>query len=464
MSDFGGVFEVIANDDSQARLASRQALVLSETRIAQRLGKLLGNATTGADFDARFSYVEDDFKGIVQTACEEVGHGKPEAIVASLKAHLRNAADDEKDKLEEEDSHLPPQERQFVHPNYDDDEEDEKTSSVREARKPKMCPYHSEIVDISLGAGDAAAGYNTMQPHAWGSHHCQGDWDGGKCNFKREMVTQSYWDDRQKNLDDKRERATEPVDTIDLGPVNDSIETVEPIDSVGTEPIIDSEPVSEGGEVIDFPGGGDVATEPLAIAAKVAGDFNPSDQDDKSKKVPCPQCGGDGETNGGKECSKCHGKGRVADWGPSALDAIEGKTAENETGLGGPEPKIDKRLWTPQNVRKVEVPSEEHPTKQKDPIEPIKAINADPLKEIGENRTERVDLPSGTGLDDSGFASGGVSKGPNTDTWAGKDGQTEPVTAKADDVELNPVREMLINRPGFVAPETIQRVTASLAS
>lgn len=527
MSDYSnGVFEVLAADESEARLASRKALVLSESRISDRLGGFLASSKSPAEYDARFSYVEDEVKGIIAVSCEEVGHGKPDAIFASLRAHYRPA-------------------------------EPRTASVVHEARRPKMCPYHSEVVDISLGSNDPKAGYEVMQSHAWGSNHCQGDWEG-KCGFKREMVTQSFWDDRQKALDEQREqRQGDPA--LPANPVPEGVDTPE-----ATEPIGDTVPEDTNVVEFDSPegpidnGGSPVdAGEPLAMAAsakegesrtadaapsqesfpcqncgttvknfqgqgsgqcpncgaehltngqRASKDYNPSDQDDKSdKEVPCPECGGDGKTNGGKTCPRCKGHGRVQDWGPSTLDALESSaheqivsgdkkwiqkavkrpgqlhrdlgvpqgekipeekieeaekssdpkekeraqfaenvkklkkgsvehTAEGKgnTGLDGPEPKMDKRLWTPQNVRKVEVPSERHPTKEKDPIEPIKAVNDDDLVEIGEKTTERVELPTaGENLDDSGFAGKNQEQAPGTKTWTGTEGQADPVTNKS---------------------------------
>jgi hypothetical protein len=79
--------------------------------------------------------------------------------------------------------------------------------SVHEARRPKMCPYHTEVTDISLASGEPAAGYNAMAQHAWGPQHCQSTDYEGRCNFKREMVTQAFWDDRAEKAEDrKRER------------------------------------------------------------------------------------------------------------------------------------------------------------------------------------------------------------------------------------------------------------------
>src|SRR5271166_4430549 len=87
MSDFPNLFEVLAADQSDARLASRKALVLSRDRIDSRLGKFLGASRSPAEFDARFDLVAEDFVGIVRVAAREVGHADPDALVETLRDH-----------------------------------------------------------------------------------------------------------------------------------------------------------------------------------------------------------------------------------------------------------------------------------------------------------------------------------------------------------------------------------------
>jgi len=69
---------------------------------------------------------------------------------------------------------------------------------------------------------------------------------------------------------------------------------------------------------------------------------------------------------------------------------------------------------------------ETHPTKEKDPLDPILMKNDDERKEIGESNSKSVKLPAATG-DDSGFATGGEEHGPHTKTFP-KGDQTNPVT------------------------------------
>lgn len=451
MSDFGGVFEVLAASEEDVRLSSRKALLLSEQRVNERLGKWLSQANAQT-FDSVFSYTKDEFEGIVAQACEETGHGNPEAIAKTLEAHYRPLADKKKLPWDDDD---------------DDSDEDEnedpasgKKSSTRTARRPRMCPYHNEVVDISLGSAEPQAGYNAMAQHAWGANHCQGgEYAGGKCNFKREMVTQSYWDDRQKNLDEKRELRQEqmgevplpqdtfqeemPEDTIDQELVTEPTEELsEGFDgSNDTMNPIDVEPISEFtmamasnvSEVTPLKEERDEVPDRVSASPKDQ-ENNPSDQRDESgKQVPCPQCGGDGKTSNNQECSKCKGGGKVSDWGPSTLDNLNSKVAGDgdNTGLGGPSPKIDKSKWTPETVKKYDEESKEHPTKEKDPVVPIKAKNDDELEEIGEKTTERVDLPAGSEDKGGGFADGGETKGDKTKTYPKGKKEVDPVTKES---------------------------------
>lgn len=460
MDNFG-VFEVLAADENDHRLAARKALNLSEGRVNQRLGKWFSDSQNATDFDARFTYVEDQFNSIIKAASEETGHENPEAIAKALRDHYRPA-------------------------------EYHRAYTIHEARRPKMCPYHNEIVDISLASADPQAGYNAMSSHAWGKNHCQGnDYEGPRCKFKKEMVTQSYWDNHQETLNEKRdqieqpiEQFTEPEAEITETPI-DTVEETEAPEFVGEDGPLE---VSEAPAVSEFTmemaanvkettsyvDGGHFLAD--GSAARTATE-NPSDQDDTSNKsVSCPECGGDGKTNGGKTCPRCKGHGKVNDWGSSTLDALNSKTAnqfikkrgdkwvvtkhsdgsvisthaskeqaeasfkammmhkgadENNTDLDGPEPKIDKRLWTPENVKKYKEKSERWPSVEKDIIEPIKAVNDDPLVEIGEKTTETQKLPTGEGLDGGGFAKGGEESGPHTKTFPDKK-QTDPVTQKSE--------------------------------
>jgi hypothetical protein len=157
-----GLFEVLAHDDGDKQRTARKAIALASRRAEVRFEKFLA----GEDFQARMNLIEDDLREAVFSACEEVGHDQPERILEAVKAGLE------------------PKEAR--------------------PRRPKMCPYHKTVTDISLTSGDPTSGYSSMAQHAWGPNHCEGNEYEGRCNFKPEMVTQTYWDERAETLEQKR--------------------------------------------------------------------------------------------------------------------------------------------------------------------------------------------------------------------------------------------------------------------
>jgi hypothetical protein len=191
------------------------------------------------------------------------------------------------------------------------------------------------------------------------------------------------------------------------------------------------------GDTPECPYCGELAAgQPLGEAGRT--DFSPHDPfgpphhaDNSSKLVTCPECGGDGRQAGVNECEKCHGKGQVPNFGDSMLDAIS-KTADDSgnTDLGKPEPTMDKRKWTPQNLEQEPAnDSERWPTIRKDPVEIIKAENREDEGHIPEEINTVTDVQTLKGTDsDSGFgdAKDGLSKGPSD--WQGGNSQATPVT------------------------------------
>ncbi len=79
-----GLFESMDAEKSEARLASRKALVLSRERIEHRLGTFLGASRNETEFNARYELVEDDFTGIVRTTAAEFGQD-PEPLIETLR-------------------------------------------------------------------------------------------------------------------------------------------------------------------------------------------------------------------------------------------------------------------------------------------------------------------------------------------------------------------------------------------
>lgn len=264
------------------------------------------------------------------------------------------------------------------------------TSSFQHvARRPKLCPYHSEVVDVSLGAGDPQAGFNAMSAHAWGEQHCKGNFEGS-CNFRPAMVTQKYWDDKRTEYDERRQqreldRLTQPDAVPEL-----SIDT-EPI--MHAEPLAD-EPGKEGVTDID----GELENAPSAVGGGELSMAASTKEAEALKTVKLPKGG--------------------------------------ESALGGPSPKIDKGNSGDQNGWSLDpidtdMDGTPHPTREQDPT-----AKADFTKDnfLDQTRavTETVELDSAPDMmNDAGFAPGGEEHGPHTDTWTGTDGMAKPVTRES---------------------------------
>jgi hypothetical protein len=312
-------------------------MALATQRVEDRFGTFVRQGSVD-DQAARFSLVEDDVNEAVIAACIQVGYKDATGIYNAIANNF--VTSDATPRL--------------------------RTAGVRhEARKPKMCPYHSEVTDISLAAGDPQAGYNSMSSHAWSDKHCQGgDYEGGKCNFKPAMVTQTFWDEKAEKAEQRREERqqqeeAQPVEQ--LAPVTElhEVETPEAdfVDGVAEYDSLDSP------ETVEH-------NEPSAVGEGI----------------------------------------------PMSMAA---KTATETTGLKGPEPKMDKRKWTPKTVPhdqplKADDPNGRNPTKRKDVVEPITQTpdtpdNKGELKEIGEQVTEHQDVTQkgGPAKTDQGGTFGG---------------------------------------------------------
>src|SRR3954466_12280626 len=151
-----GIFEYLAYNDSLSRVEQRKALALARVRANKRFGRFVG-AASDEDREARLTMVAGEVDETVRQACADCGYDDWETIRDAITASLG--------------------------------------FQVESVRMPKMCPYHREVTDISLAAGDPASGFSAMAQHAWSANHCQGEWEG-KCNFKADMTTQTYWDQK----------------------------------------------------------------------------------------------------------------------------------------------------------------------------------------------------------------------------------------------------------------------------
>lgn len=335
------LFQVIAHEDANDQGKLRQAMALAHQRVEDRFGSFVRKGSV-EDQVARYSLVEEDVRAVVAAACSQVGFADVDRVLSSIG-------------------------KNFVTPEA---EPQLRTASVRhEARKPKMCPYHSEVTDISLAAGDPAAGFNAMQSHAWTAQHCQGgDYKGDKCKFKPEMTTQAYWDDRATKLEQKREERAER-ERIQQEQA-DALENVTELPEFGPDNDTPAEVETPAAEVVEA----EQVAEPVAEAPAEA--------------IPM---------------------------------AMAAKVATETTGLGTTETPINKKKWTPKTVDPDPDPeSKYHPTRRKDVTQPIaesqgERWNPTKLNEIGEKTTERQDVTEKGGIDRPGNQGSGVwTEGPKT--------------------------------------------------
>lgn len=372
--------DAIALDESTHRTASRKAIVLAKHRADKMFGTFIA-----AQGETALEYLEEDLKGVVQAACEETGHEDVDGVYAQILGDFAKS----------------------VHPA----DSTPKEASVHESRKPKMCKWHKDVVDISLAAEDARAGFDAMAQHWGGPRHCEGEgYEGEKCNFKPQMTTQAYWDTKSEKAEERKNQRAEQAeqDALEQTIPPEAVEVDEEITVEPSEAPVDEAPTTDA-EVIDFP----VQEAPEAVS-----------------EVPM---------------------------------SMAAKTADDTTGLGGPEPVINKERWTPQSVPALEGVDDAdgpNPTKRKDIVEPIKAENADKLEEIGEQQTEHQELSEDTGPSPEK----GVGTFPKGD-------QANPVTQSVaasipNDVDKNPIIALAEgDYDGFLPQNVVQQaITASRRS
>lgn len=179
---------------------------------------------------------------------------------------------------------------------------------VEAARRPKMCPVHTTLVDYALTLDDPAQALQALSGSFFGEHCCQGSWEGInkngnpiKCRYKPEMVKKEYWDAKdaeqeQRKLEREQQQAQQqelleqmqippqPVfeDQNLVQPLEDGTivtPAVEPEPQPITQDIPDVAPVTWGDEYIP-PEQGESDTEidfpeyapqevPMAVAAKI---------------------------------------------------------------------------------------------------------------------------------------------------------------------------------------------------
>lgn len=423
-------FEHLAKNDDTAQKLAHKASVLANTRVRNKFSRFLDAATTVEDRAARIALVTDEIRETVAAACEEVGHAGSAAVESAIFNRLGGGAD-----------HL--KEYQFKPAGESDDKDDDteeeaedgdsKEASTKESRRPKMCPYHKELVDASLQSGQPQ--YNAFASLVGGAAHCQGGFEGS-CNFKPSMVTQQYWDDKQaeyaQRADQRQQQQLRDAPIPEAMPQPPSAADQDAIDRSEGSGVTNIN--SELEQAPSAVGGGLSEPMPMAASYRVAdGPTVPTD-DSREKRVNLPDHKND-----------------------------------TSTGLSGePSPKMDKGTWKPNVLNeegnlspiKSEGPGSPNPTKTQD-IKQIPDHTIDPLKQTDAVAEHGVKLPK---AGDDGYSTERNISQPHTNTWSGTDGLADPVTnqvqsAKSVDPDKNPIRDIL--ESGFVPQGQAQQLIAS---
>jgi hypothetical protein len=233
-----GLFEHLAADDEMGRIARRKAIAVANKRVADRFGEFLTDTDAEAVTE-RLDLVGEEFDNAIRDACDEQGVEDHEPIIASiresfLKKKLAKPLSEGEEcstcnSVQEEDveecstcrgaqdadalgiSPFTENEKdrgmdEIPDEAYDVIEQRHKRKhegSVKEARRPKMCPYHKELVNASLQVGEPQ--YAAFAPLVGGDSHCGGGYED-KCNFKPPMVAQSYWDQKETDRLERKEQ------------------------------------------------------------------------------------------------------------------------------------------------------------------------------------------------------------------------------------------------------------------
>lgn len=195
----------------------------------------------------------------------------------------------------------------------------------------------------------------------------------------------------------------------------------------------------------------ELADAPSAVGQKAA-------SDPTGEQLTCKECGG--KTSGG-HCSNCDGpveKTADADRDGGGAVVRESLPKADESGLDGPSPKIDKsKAGDEKGHKHTPVPDTEMSGSPK-PTETQSVTDGrgDAEKGTSDLKHESPELTSDTlkketlptGDDWAGFADGGVSSGPHTDTFSG-DSQADPVSSdrgegviSSNDPDKNPIADL----------------------
>ncbi len=81
------LFDSLEADQSQQRVASRQALALADIRVERHCGRFLRAAQTEAEFWERLGLLQEDFDSLIHTAAAETNYERPNYIKEAILEH-----------------------------------------------------------------------------------------------------------------------------------------------------------------------------------------------------------------------------------------------------------------------------------------------------------------------------------------------------------------------------------------
>jgi len=439
-----GLFENLDYESSLDKTASRKALLLSQTRVEYKLGSFLKAASTKPEFDARFSYVEDSFYGIVKEACNELGVDDS-TISQTVKNQYERIASMPKRSHSCGNDNCGPNchcssdcdcEGDDCPCDHDFDDHEDKESSIKNSNK-----YVEKRGDkwVVLNKDGKVISTHDSKEKAEGSFRAIE-------YYKHEGAIES---DKKHWIQDAVKHPGLLHKELDV-PEDEKI----PEDKLEEAEHSDNKKERERAQFAEnmkhIHKGSDDKKE------KAKGEHDPGEQDDEKDDEWSPSVldvlessrrladldvverdgkyhviDPDGDEDGGKPGATmkiCDSKEEAHNWLEHYKREHTAAGRQDNTGLSNePSPKMDKRLWTPESVEKLDVPSKQHPTVEKDVVQPIVGKNDDPLEEVGEKTTESQALPTSTNDSDAGFAPNNQPMAPHTKTWPDKD-QTSPVT------------------------------------
>jgi hypothetical protein len=274
--------------------------------------------------------------------------------------------------------------------------------STKVARRPKMCPYHSELTDSSLQAGEPQ--YAAFSSLVGGPSHCKGGFDG-KCNFKPEMVTQEYWDNKQQESDARREqRDLERQQQEEINPIPDPLAE-------------DPAEVSEGTGITDLDS--DLSDAPSAVGEQSF------------------------EDNAALEPMALTASNRTSEvaWDGGGAKKTEKLPTGDESALGGPSPEMEtKKRWggeddtTPPDT---EMNGTVNPTIRQTlwelrDVDHVKDLPRTP-DEADSLNEKVVTLPTAD-KEDANTTEKNLDQSSQGGTWTGTDGMADPVTSDSGDL------------------------------